>query len=742
MPKSSQNRLAVTLSSYRIGFRLLRRELSAGELRVMAGALVIAVGAVTAVGFSTDRVAQAMRLSATELLAADLLIASSNPIDSAWVRRAHRHGLATARTLSFRSMLANGDRFLLAEVKAVSEGYPLRGRLEVADRPFGAAHPTHTIPSPGTVWLDGRLLSALGVRVGQTVQLGATRFTVAEILAFEPDRGGELFHIAPRLLMHIADVPRTGLVKPASRVTHRLLLAGNAPEIASFRSILAGALRPGERMQGTDEASPQLRTALKRASQYLGLASITSVLIAGVAVTLAARRYATRHADSVAILRSLGASSRWLTQVFVLQVLVLGLLASVAGCAVGLACEAVLSNLFAGLVAGDLPPPSWKPILFGLATGLGTLFGIALPPLLKLTTITPVRVLHRNVGYFPASTRASYAGAIVLLVALSYQLSLEPRLASYVLGGTLAVLLLLAVSARLLVKGLTGLRSRVGIAWRFGLANVARRPEESVLQIVALGVGILVLLVLTFVRTDLLSTWQTQLPPDAPNFFLLNVQPHEVEDVRHHLSQHGLSPPDLYPMARGRLSQINGRPVAAAQYADPRARQLATRDFNLSWSERLPAGNQVVQGQWWTEAKRRTPAFSVAQSLAETLDLRTGDTLTFEVAGETVEGRVESLRSVAWDSFQVNFFVLLPPGVLDDFPATYVTSFYLPASQRQVLNDSPASFSRSDRAGSRRAAQQGSNHRGASDKRGAVCVPIYPHCGSGRTLCRRSSDTG
>lgn len=692
MPESFQHRLVAALNPYRLGFRLLRRELAAGELRVMAGALVIAVGALTAVGFSTDRVAQAMRLGATELLAADLLMASSNPIDPVWARRAHRHGLVTARTLSFRSMLANGERLLLAEVKAVSEGYPLRGRLEVAKIPFGATRPTRTIPSPGTVWLDGRLLSALGLGLGQTVQLGAAQFTVAEILAFEPDRGGELFHIAPRLLMNLADVPRTELVQPASRVTHRLLLAGNASAIASFRKLVAGALRPGERLQGTDEASPQLRGALQRANQYLGLASITSVLIAGVAVALAARRYAARHADQVAMLRSLGASRRWFMQVLVLQVLVLGLLASVAGCALGLAGEAVLSNLFARLVVGDLPPPSWTPLLFGLATGLGTLLGIALPPLLKLTTIPPERVLHRNVGYSPAPMHASYAGAIVLLVALGYQLGLEPRLASYVLGGTLAVLLLLAVSARLLVKGLTGLRSRVGIAWRFGLANVARRPEESVLQIVALGVGMLVLLVLTFIRTDLLSGWQTRLPPDAPNFFLLNVQPHDVDDVSHQLSQHGLSPPELYPLARGRLLQINGGAVAAAQYSDARARRLATHDFNLSWSERLPAGNQLVQGRWWTEAERLVPAFSVEQGLAETLGIRIGDTLTFEAAGQRVKGRVASLRAVAWDSFRVNFFVLLTPGVLDDFPATYITSLYVPTSQRQVLNDLVQAF--------------------------------------------------
>lgn len=658
----------------------------------MAAALIIAVGALTAVGFSTDRVAQAMRLGAAELLAADLLIASSHPIDPRWIQHAHRHGLATARTLSFRSMLAHDDRFQLVEVKAVSAGYPLRGRLKVAEKPFGPAQPTRTVPSPGTIWVDGRLLSALGLELGQTVQLGVAQFTVAKILAFEPDRGGELFHIAPRLLMHIADVPGTKLVQPASRVTHRLLLAGDASAIATFRQAVASGLQPGERLQATDDASPQLRTALNRASQYLGLASITSVLIAGVAVALAARRYATRHADSVAILRSLGAGSRWLTKVYLFQVLVLGFLASLIGCAVGLASEAVLSNLFAGLVVGDLPPPSWKPIPIGLAAGIGTLLGFALPPLLKLRAISPVQVLHRNAGHFPASMKASYVGAIVLLVVLGYQLGLEPRVAGYILGGTMAVLILLAVSARLLVRSLAGLRSRVGIAWRFGLANVARRPQESVLQIVALGVGMLVLLVLTFVRSDLLSSWQTQLPADAPNFFLLNVQPHEVKAVKRHLARRDLSPPTLYPMVRGRLRQINGQPVIPTHYSDSRARRLATRDFNLSWSEQLQDGNRVVQGQWWSESAHGVPAFSVEQGLAETLGIRVGDRLTFDIAGQSIEGRVNSLRAVRWDSFQVNFFVLLPPGVLDNFPATYITSLYLPISHRDVLGELVQAF--------------------------------------------------
>jgi putative ABC transport system permease protein len=659
----------------------------------MAAALVIAVGTVTAVGFSTDRVAQAMRLGATELLASDLLIASSNPIDPAWGRRARLHGLTTTRTLSFRSMTASADRFQLVEVKAVSPGYPLRGRLEVAETPFGLAHPTREIPSPGTVWVDGRLLSALGLRVGQTVQLGAAQFTVTKILAFEPDRGGELFHIAPRLLMHLADVPRTELVQPASRVTHRLLLAGNASAIARFRELLAGALQPGERIRGIDEASPQLRAALDRASQYLGLASLTSVLIAGVGLALAARRYAARHADSVAILRSLGASRRWLTQVFAAQVLALGLLASLAGCALGFAGEAVLSNLFAGLVFGDLPPPSWKSIPIGLATGLGTLLGFALPPLLKLRAIAPVLVLQQNADDFRPPIGASYAGVILLLVGLGYQLGLEPSLAGSVLGGTMAVTILLALSARLLVKGLTGFRRRVGVAWRFGLANVARRPQESVLQITVLGVGMLVLLVLTFVRTDLLSAWQTRLPFDAPNFFLINVQPDTVDAVKRHLAQHGLSPPALYPMVRGRLRQINGRSIVPDEYPDPRAKRLATRDFNLSWSDRLQTSNQVVQGQWWTKSDRGVPAFSVDQGLAETLGIRVGDTLSFDVAGQSVGGEVVSLRSVAWDTFQVNFFVLLPPGVLNDAPATYISSFYLPPSQRRVLRDLVRAFS-------------------------------------------------
>ena len=693
MRSTSQHRIALIAHAFRLALRLLRRELRAGELRVLMAALLIAIGALTAVAFFTDRVAQALHYGAAELLAADLALSSSNPIDPAWAARAENQGLATASTLSFRSMLVKGERFQLVEVKAVSKGYPLRGQLEVAEAALAPPRGTQAIPARGTVWVDGQLLEMLGLRVGERVKLGAVDFQVARVLTFEPDRGGELFQLAPRLLMSLDDVAATRLVQPGSRVTYRLLLAGDAQAITVFRSLLSAALRPSEQLQGIDDARPELRTALNRTRQFLGLAAIASVLIAVVAVALAAKRYATRHIESVGILRCLGARSELLAATYFLQVLLLGLGASLAGCALGLLAQVGLADLLSGLLFARLPPPSWQPLAVGLTTGIGTLLGFALPPLLRLKTVAPIQVLRRELTPVTWPMRGPYAAALLTLLALlSYQLGIEATLAGYVLGGVAAVLALLAGSAQILVTALSRLRGRVGVAWRFGLANLARRPQQSVLQAVALGIGLLLLLVLTFVRSDLLTSWQRQLPADTPNFFLLNVQPRETEAVQRFLAARGLRGSTFYPMVRGRLTAVNGEPVAPEQYADPRAKRLVARDFNLSWSKQVPHGNRLVAGQWWRLGTHRQPIFSVEQGLAKTLGLQLADTLTFEVAGQPIEGPVGNLRAVVWDSFEVNFFVVTPPGILEALPTTYITSFYLPAQRREVLRELVAAF--------------------------------------------------
>ncbi|OGI43580.1 MAG: ABC transporter permease, partial [Candidatus Muproteobacteria bacterium RBG_16_64_11] len=570
------------------------------------------------------------------------------------------------------------------EVKAVEDGYPLRGQLRVAEEAFGVETATRAIPAPGTAWLDARMLQALGVRVGDDIHLGAAQLRVAAVLAYEPDRGGDLFSIAPRVLLNYADLPATQLTRAGSRLTHRLLVAGDKLQVERFRAWLVARLKPGERLQDIREGRPELRAALDRAGQFLGLTALVSVLLAGVAVATSARRYSARHLDSVAVLRCLGASQATVVKLFLFEMLWLGLLASLAGCAFGYAAQAGLAYLLSGLVATTLPAPTWSPVAAGLVTGLVTLLGFALAPLLRLKDVPPLRVLRRDLGALPPRGVLPYAAACAALGALMWWQAGDNTLALYVMAGTLGGLVLLGGMAYALVRALNVLRQRVGVAWRYGLANIARRAQGSVVQVVAFGLGIMVLLLLSLVRADLLRGWQNSLPPDAPNQFIINIQPDEVAPLQAFFSERERPAPAWYPVVRGRLATINGRPADPEAFANPRAKRLLEHEFNLSWSAALQADNRIVAGRWWS-AGERGAWLSIEKGLAETLQLKLGDELGFLLGGSELRATVMSLRSVEWDSFRPNFFVLAPPGLLDEYPATYMTSFYLPKDDRVLL---------------------------------------------------------
>lgn len=673
------------LDALRLSSRLLKREWRAGELRVLLAALVITVASITAVSLFTDRMERAMEMGANELLAGDMLVMSSEPIDTAVEEEAIRRGLATARTLSFRSVVVVGDRFQLAAVKAVDDNYPLRGTLRIADAPFAEDRPATGVPEPGSVWLDARLAGILGVAVDDPVELGASRPRVSRILSYEPDRGGDLFSIAPRLLMNLVDVPATELVQRGSRVRHRLVFAGPAQSITELRTWLKARLETQERIQGVRDARPELRTALERANQFLGLAALVSVLLAGIAIAVAARRHADRHLDGAALLRCMGASQATIMRVYTLEVLGLGVLGSIIGCLLGYGAQALIAHVLGNMILAALPAPSWVPLATGSATGLAVLAAFALPPILRLRKVSPARVLRRDLGPLPASTVGTYAVAVVLCVGLIAWHARDAVLAAYVIGASVATVATLCVVAYGLIRFLNRLRQRVGTAWRFGLANITRRARGSVMQMVAFGLGITMLLLISLVRGDLLAEWRDQLPPDAPNYFLINIQPGEMASVREMLAENGLSSAAFYPMVRGRLVAINDEPVNPDDYPEPRAQRLATRDFNLSWSAEPGSDNRIIDGRWWTRDEHGKPLLSVEVGIARTLGFATGDTLTFQIGGQTVTAAVQSMRTVDWDSFRVNFFVVAAPELLDGYPATYITSFHLPDGRRDTL---------------------------------------------------------
>ena len=673
------------LDAARLAYRLLKREWRAGELRVLLAALVITVASITAVGLFTDRMDRAMERGANELLAGDMLVSSSEPIDESLAVEARRRGLATARTLGFRSVVVVGERFQLAAVKAVDASYPLRGVLRVAEAPFADDAPAQGIPALGEAWLDARLISILDIRVGESVDVGARSLRVSRVLSYEPDRGGDLFSIAPRLLMNLDDVASTELVQRGSRVRHRLVFAGDAGVVDAFRAWLQPRLTLQERIEGVRDARPELRTALERSNQFLGLAALVSVLLAGIAIAVAARRHAERHLDGAALLRCMGASQATVTRVYTLEVLGLGVAGSLAGCVIGYGAQALIARVLGSMILTELPAPSWLPLLTGSATGLAVLAGFALPPIARLRSVSPARVLRRDLGPLPASTIGTYALAVVVSLALIAWHARDARLAAYVIGAGSAAVVALCALAYALIRILNRLRRRVGTAWRFGLPNITRRARGSVMQMVAFGLGIMMLLLISLVRGDLLAEWRASLPPDAPNYFLINVQHDDVPGVKALLGEYGLTSTDLYPMVRGRLVAINDSPVGPDDYADTRAQRLAARDFNLSWSAELGAGARLVAGRWWTREEHGQRLLSIEQGIGEALGFGLGDSLTFQIAGQQVSARVMSVRQVDWDSFDVNFFVVAPPGLLDAHPATYITSFHLPQDARGAL---------------------------------------------------------
>lgn len=669
-----------------LALRMLKRDWRSGELRVLALAILIAVTSVTAVGFFTDRIDQALHRQANELLGADLLIASDHALPDDYRTLAVQDKLHLAETLDFPSMVVAGDNSHLVEIKAASDNYPLRGKLRIAPQRFAPDAPASGAPRPGTVWVDPALLAPLGIASGDSITVGEASFTVAAVITHEPARGGDLFSIAPRLMMNIADLPKTQLVQPASRIRYRLLVSGEMENIAAYRSAAVKRLKAGERVEGAEDARPELRTALNRAQSFLGLAALVSVMLAGVAIAVATRRFIARHLDNCAMMRCLGAVQSEITRLYVYQIFLLGLTASLMGCVFGYAAQEVLAQVLGTMVTAQLPPPSALPVLSGVLTGMITLLGFALPPLLHLKRVPPLRVLRRDMGPPPARSLGAYGSGFVALVALMLWQAGDLKLGGYVLGGTAAALLGLTAFALALIGALRLLRDRSGVAWRFGIANITRRAQGSVVQVLGFGVGIMALLLLTLVRGDLLDTWQKSLPPDAPNRFLINIQHDQLSAIRAFLSRENGAEPALFPMIRGRLTAINDKAVSPDSYADEQAQRLVAREFNLSWAARMQEDNKIVAGKWWTEADHGKRVFSIEEGLAKTLGIKLGDTLRFTIGGTEFDAQVTSLRKVEWDSMRANFFVLAPPGALDGYPASYITSLYVPQNRSEAMN--------------------------------------------------------
>ena len=669
-----------------LSMRMLSREWRSGELGVLLLALTIAVAALTGVGFLVSRISAAVAMQASQVLAADIRLESPQPIDEADLSLARRGDLRTARTTSLVSMVFEGDRSQLTDIDAATPGYPLRGTVLVADQPFAKGQPSLGIPAPGEVWPDSRLLAALGGHVGSRLSVGAAEFRVGRVLISRPDQGGTFTGLVPNLLINAADLPRTQLIQPGSRVTYAALFAGAPERVAAFKRVLQARKHPGERLRDISSVSPQIKSAVDRAGRFLSLASLVAVLLCATAVAMSARRYVGRHLDSVALLKTLGATRRltiWLTT---LQLLAVALLAAVVGSAIGYMAQGWLVYALRGLLAsGALPPASLVPVGMGLLTAVALLAGFALPPLLQLSRVPAIRVLRRDIGPPRPLVLLAFGPAITVVVLLIYWVVRDWKLFVGFTMGLAAFIALLAVTGALLVMAAGRLRASAGIAWRYGIANLSRRRADSIVQIVAFGTGIMALLLLGIIRGDLDSDWRRSLPADLPNYFFINIPPQSRDAFITDLRARGARTTRVLPMIRGRLTAIDGRPVATMRFADHRGEEFANREQNLTWSDSLGADNRVVAGRWWTPADEGQPLVSISTEFEQWLGLRLGERLTFDIAGETYTVRVASIRKVKWDSFRPNFFMVFAPGLLDKVAGTYLTSAYLAPTAAQSL---------------------------------------------------------
>ena len=664
-----------------LAWRLLGRELRSGELRLLFAALLVAVAAVTAVGFFADRVRLALDREAQQLIGGDLVLISDRIWPDEILAEAAKRRLRAAETLSFPSMaLANGQAQLV-EIKAVSSGYPLRGQLSILLRPGEPASSVTHGPARGTVWPDER--AAAGLQAGPATRIGVGQLMAAmgAILMMEPDRGVNFFSLAPRLMMHLDDVPASGLVQVGSRVSYRLLLAGEAKDVAGFRNWVEPRLSRGQRLEDIQNARPEIRSALDRAQRFLGLATLLTVVLAAVAVALAARRYMQRHLDACAIMRCMGMTQNRLIRLHAVTFVWLALLAALFGAMLGFAAHFVLVSWLGELLAINLPLPGALPAWQGLAVSAVLLFGFGFPPLLQLAKVPTLRVLRRELGPPRPFLLGGYLLGLAMLSGLIVLVAGDLRLGGLAVGGFTLALLGFWLIAHLAIHLLSRGRSQAGFGWRQGLANLSRHKTGSAIQVVALAIGLMAMLLLTVTRAELLDAWQKAMPADAPNRFIINIQPEQRTSLAGMLVENGIEA-EMAPMIRGRLQSIRGETVSATNFPeDERAQRLIEREFNLSWRQDLPPGNSLVAGRWFAPEEKGQGLASVEEGLARTLGIELGDELVFSIAGVEKKVKVSNLRKLAWDSMRVNFFVMMPPGVIEDVPASYITSFRLPAGQ-------------------------------------------------------------
>ena len=657
-----------------------------GDVRVLMMALVLAVTAITAVGFFTNRVESALVQQGGMLLGGDLVIIADHAIPAQYLAEAKARNLQIARTLEFPSMVIKNNKNQLAEIKALGDGFPLRGNFTIDE----SSHANRVIagsPQVGTVWVEPRLANLLSLKIGDQLELGERQFLLSAILKHEPSRGGDMFSFAPRLMMNLADAQSTGLIAFGSRIKYQLLLAGNPRDIDNFTNWVKPQLKPGERLEDIKKARPEIQSALEKAQMFLGLSAMVSVVLSVVAMLLASQPYVQRNTEAYALFRCFGASSQRIANLMLLQTLFLAMIGAVIGCFLGYIAQQGLGLIAGKLFVETLPNPNYVPIFTGFSASILVMFAIMLPHLLSVKNMSALSVLRRDLYTNSKRTWFNYLPVFIVLIGLMLWQAHDVKIALASIVGLILICVIAGFLAFVIAKALYQLtkvnskntnQSMVLNSIILGLANLKRRMSLSIAQIIGFSLGLMVLMLLATIRGDLMNSWQASLPADAPNRFIINIQPNQVDVVKDFFAQAGVSNTIVLPMIRGRLVELNGKKFDGSNFKDERPKRLAEREFNLSWAETMQADNKLLEGSWWRKNEFGKPLLSLEKELASTLGIKLGDKLTYDIAGSRLTLTVSSIRKVEWDTMRANFFAVTPPQVLDNFPASYMTSFHLP----------------------------------------------------------------
>lgn len=676
-----------------LAFRQLLRDLKAGELKVLFSALVIAVTASTAIGYFSARLQASMEAKGGEFLAADLVLRGTSPASEQQIAQGQQLALQAASTVSFSTVIINNDLMQLVGVKAVDDAYPLRGKLKNKASLNSVEQMVTQGPKAGEMWVEQRLLIALDVNIGDYLQVGNAKLQLTKILTYEPDRSMDFYTLNPHVLMNMADLASTQAIQAGSRVSYRQLWAGTPEAITRYQQAIKPTLAPNQQILTGKDGNMPLNNTLTRGESYLNLASLVAILLASVAVALSANQFALRRFDNSALLRCLGLSRRQVLALYTLQLAYIGLLACIIGAGLGWLVQLGLFKLLAGLVSGALPSGGIAPAVAGILTGLITLAGFAIPPLAALGNTPPIRVLRQDIFPTPPRSWFVYGIAITALAIIMWRLSLNITLTLSLMGGGLIVVAVLGGLLFWLLKGLRKLLSKASLAWRLGVGQLLRHPFRAIGQVLAFGTILLAMALIVLLRSELLETWQKQLPAHAPNYFAMNITASELVTFQSHVKQLSNHVAPYYPVIAGRLTSVKGIPISQLQLTG-RGQNATQRDLSLTWTNHLPEGNSIVRGAWWNKLKitDKLPRVSLEDELANSLHVSIGDKLTFVIAGVSYETIVASTRKINWDNFQPNFFVIFDPETIQHLPATYLTSFYIAANNDKQIVELARNF--------------------------------------------------